>query len=131
MIKKITIIQTKKIHRHSLTEELQWFANSLGLFGERDKDKSCFRVFLELLKSAKKNESLSSDEIAGKTHLSRGTVIHHINELSKRGIVITSGKKYILREDDLNSLLEKIKKDFEKIFEELKKSAEIIDKILE
>ena len=101
------------------------------MFGERDKDKSCFRLFLELLKSSKKNEALSSDELAIKTHLSRGTVVHHINELIRKGMVIPSGKKYILRDDDLHNLIEEIKKDFEKMFKELKKSAEIIDEILE
>ncbi len=129
--KRITIIQTSKPLKHDLNQELQWFARSLGLFGERDKDKSCFRLFLELLKSSKEHHALSSDDLALKTHLSRGTVVHHLNELIRKGVVITSGKKYILRADDLHRLIDDIKKDFERMFKELEKSAEMIDKILE
>ena len=129
--KKITIIQYHKPLRHNLNEELQWFGQSLGLFGERDKDRSCFRVFLELLKATKEQKIVSSDELAVKTQLSRGTIVHHLNELMKKGIVITEGKKYVLRESELLLLVESLEKDFEKVFERLRKSAEIIDKILE
>lgn len=131
IIKRITIIQTSKPVKHDLNQELQWFAHTLGLFGERDKDKSCFRLFLELLKAIKEQKSLSSDELAEKTRLSRGTVVHHLNELMRKGVVIPSGKKYVLREENLHSLIEDIKKDFDRMFKELEKSAEMIDKILE
>jgi len=129
--KRITIIQLGKPARHNLNEELQWFAHSLGLFGERDKDRSCFRLFLELLKSVKENKALSSDELALKTHLSRGTVVHHLNELIKKGIVVTEGKRYALREENLVTLIDDLEKDFEKLFKDLRRSAEVIDRILE
>ncbi|RLE45839.1 hypothetical protein DRJ25_05065 [Candidatus Woesearchaeota archaeon] len=129
--KRITIIQINKPARHNLNEELQWLAKSLGLFGERDKDRSCFRVFLELLKAAKRHQALSSDELAVRTSLSRGTVVHHLNELMRKGIVVTAGKRYTLREEELTALIDDLKKDSEKFFEKLRRSAEVIDKILE
>lgn len=129
--KRITIIQLNKPVRHNLNEELQWFGNSLGLFSERDKDKSCFRIFLELLKSTKERIALSSDDIALKTNLSRGTVVHHLNELMRKGIVITEGKRYALRQEELTRLVDDLERDFENLFKNLRKSAEVIDRILE
>ena len=41
---KITIISAKKPKESDINEKLQWFGGSLGLFGIRYKDKSCFRV---------------------------------------------------------------------------------------
>ena len=61
---KITIVSIKKPSQRNINQELQWLGSSLGLFNMRDKDKSCFRVFIELLKSAKSGHPLSSDEIA-------------------------------------------------------------------
>ena len=61
---KIVIIRLRKPLRTTLNEELQWFGSSLGLFNLRDRDKSCFRVFIELLKAAKLRTPLSSDELA-------------------------------------------------------------------
>ena len=60
---RITIIRERRPVRN-LNEELQWLGNSLGLFNLRDKDKSCFRIFIELLKAAKVDKPLTSDEIA-------------------------------------------------------------------
>ena len=41
--------------------KIQWFSNCIGMFNERDKEKSCFRIFVNLLKE---EEPVSSDEIA-------------------------------------------------------------------
>ena len=108
---KITIIKIRRPARNEINEELQWIGASLGLFNLRDKDRSCFRIFVELLKSSKKGEGLSSDEIAFKSGLSRGTVIHHINKLIESGLVIVEERKYVLREAKLEPLIDEIEKD--------------------
>jgi biotin operon repressor len=54
-----------------------------------------------MVKSAKKGIPLSSDELAYRTGLSRGTVIHHINKLIDSGIVVPAHRGYILRVDNL------------------------------
>lgn len=128
---RITIIRIRKPSRTTLNEELQWFGNSLGLFNLRDRDKSCFRVFLELLKAAKMRHPLSSDELAINLNLSRGTVIHHINNLVERGMVSQIRTKYVLRQPKLKDLMEDLKRDAEKTYEELGKAAERIDDMME
>lgn len=129
-ISKITITRLRKPENHNINHELQWFGDSLGLFGLRDKDKSCFRVFIELLKSAKKNEGLTSDEIAFKLSLTRGTVVHHINKLMEAGIVINKNNKYFLRVENLKELVKALKTDIEKSFNELEGMANEIDNVL-
>ncbi len=126
----IVIRKVARPQMNSINEELQWFGHSLGLFGLRDKDKSCFRVFIELLKAAKLNSAISSDELSYKLGLSRGTVVHHINRLIDSGMVIPTRKKYILREQDLQSLLDMIHKDFEKTYVQLQTIAKDIDERL-
>ena len=108
---KITIVSIKKPSQRNINQELQWLGSSLGLFNMRDKDKSCFRVFIELLKSAKSGHPLSSDQIAGRLSLSRGTVIHHINRLIEAGIVIHEGTTYTLRVEKLRLLIDELEKD--------------------
>jgi len=126
---KITIINVRKPARN-LNNELQWFGNSLGLFNLRDKDKSCFRVFIELLKAAKRDKPHTSDELAVKLGLSRGTVIHHINKLIESGIVVHQNNRYMLRVNNLEVLVDEIKRDAERTFDDLKKVAKEIDHLL-
>ena len=127
---KITIIKIRKPARNELNEELQWVGASLGLFNLRDKDRSCFRIFVELLKSSKKGLGLSSDEIALKSGLSRGTVIHHINKLIEAGLVIVEERKYVLREAKLEPLIDEVEKDIIRSLDGLRAIAKDIDKKL-
>lgn len=127
---KVTIYRIRKPQLPDLNEELQWFASSLGLFNLRDKDQSQFRIFIELLKATKRGELLSSDELAFKLHLARGTVMHHINKLMHSGIVIGEGRKYRLRVDNLKDLVDEIEADLKRTCEDLKKMATQIDRTI-
>jgi len=119
MFKKILIIKKEKPSLER-DEELQWISNSLGLFdSNRDKERSCYRIFVELIKEKK---SLKSDEIALNSRLSRGTVVFHLNKLIDSGLVINEDNKYKLKEKKLSFLIKKIRKD---LYEYLKEIEEI------
>lgn len=126
-LKKITIINIKKPKEQNLNQELQWFSNCLGMFNKRDKEKSCFRIFISFLNE---KAPLSSDQIAQKTHLSRATVIHHISRLRNTGIIIEKEKRYFLRINKLEDLTKEIEKDVISTFRELKKISKKIDEEL-
>lgn len=127
---RITIVNIRKPREHNVNQELQWLGSSLGLFNLRDKDKSCFRVFIELLKSSKARQTLTSDDLALKLSLSRGTIIHHINRLMESGLVIHEGNKYILRVESLKTLIDEVEKDIKRACEDLKEVAKEIDERL-
>ncbi len=131
MIRRITIVSVRRPERLSLNDELQFFGHSLGLFGERDRDKSCFRIFIELIKAIKLSGSLSSDDLAEKLGLTRATVVHHLNSLMDRGIILHAGNRYVMRGDKLTSLVEDIQKDVERQMEEMRKTAEELDRLLQ
>ncbi len=124
---RITIIKIRKPLKKDINDELQWLGASLGLFNLRDKDKSCFRIFVELLKISKKGNSVSSDELAFRAGLSRGTVIHHINKLIDAGLVVTDDRKYILRENKLAPLIDELENDMKRTYNALKEIAKDID----
>jgi len=124
---RITIIKNSKPKTRTINEELQWFGQSLGLFGKRDKDKSCFRIFIVLIKQASKDSGLSSDEISFRLNLTRGTVVHHLNKLMDSGIVINRRGKYFLSVNTLEELVSSMKKNAESFFEELENVAKAID----
>jgi len=126
----IKIIKVRKPSNKDVNSDLQWFSESLGLFGDRDKEKSCFRVFIELLKASRQKKYLSSDEIAFRSHLSRATVVHHLNKLKMTGIVLSAQNRYFLRVDNLETLVEEIKKDINRIFLDLDSMAKEIDEEL-
>ena len=124
---RITIISVRKPRYRNINEELQWFGEALGLFNLRDKDKSCFRLFIELVKNSRKRKEATSDELAEQLGLSRGTVIHHLNKLMESGLVIHNGSCYLLRVDSLKSIVDEVEKDVQRSLNDLKGVAKDID----
>ena len=120
----------RKPAQASLNDELQWFGSSLGLFGLRDRDRSMFRVFIELIKSTKQGHPMSSDELAEVLQLTRGTVVHHLNKLIEAGLVLYDGRRYWLRDNNLELLVNELKKDMERSLSDLQKAAREIDQFL-
>lgn len=125
MIKRVTVVKIRRMPEGNVNSDLQWLGNSLGLFGLRDRDSSCFRIFITLVK--KSDNPLSSDEIAERLKLSRGTVVHHLIKLMDSGIVLREKEGYLLREGSLLHLIEELKRDTEAVFTELKEVAKEID----
>jgi predicted transcriptional regulator len=130
MAGRITIIKVRKSSPQDINQELQWLGNSLGLFSQRDKDSSCFRVFITLVRRAKHNKPVSSDEIADKLQLTRGTVVHHLTKLMDSGIVVREKQRYFLRENNLQALMKDLQRDMESMFAQLQEVAEDIDQKL-
>ena len=128
---RITIIRHSKPKSRNINEELQWFGSSLGLFGLRDKDKSCFRVFIVLVRNINSGKGLSSDQIASMLNLTRGTVVHHLNKLMDAGIVVSEKGRYVLRMETLSDLINGMRKNVSAYLDELEKVAKAIDDRLE
>ena len=128
MAQRVTIIRVRNNPNQNVNEELQWLGNSLGLFNQRDRDSSCFRIFITLVKKSRKNEAISSDEIAAKLSLSRGTVVHHLNKLIDSGLVVTSHNKYMLRVRSLERLVKEIHADVDEFLKEVEDAGKDLDK---
>lgn len=125
--RRVTLIKTRKPQRKDLNTDLQWFSESLGLFSQRDKERSCFRIFVELVKAARRRQLLSSDDLAARTNLSRGTIIHHIAHLIESGLVVHHEGKYLLRVENLEALIEELQRDLHRVFEDLRTMAQELD----
>jgi predicted transcriptional regulator len=124
---RITIVNIRKPVERNINQDLQWIGSSLGLFNLRDKDKSCFRIFIELIRATKAKKSLSSDEISGLLNLTRGTVVHHLNHLMDAGLVVHDGNAYSLRVDNLTDLIDELEKDIQRTLNDLREAAKNID----
>lgn len=128
--RRITVVQIRHPQKRDLNSEIHYLADSLGLIGPRDKDNSCFRIFIELLKATKRNIAMSSDELAAHTNLSRGTVVHHLDKLMETGLVVHDQNRYLLRAGNLCAVVEDVQKDIMRSLGDLKNVAREIDERL-
>ncbi len=111
--------------------DVEWICKSFGFLESRDKEKTAAKIFKALLEAAKEGKGLSSDELSEKVGLTRGTMVHHLNKLTQSGLVIRREGQYELRGRSLQRTIREIKRDLDRIFENMEQVAESIDKKLE
>lgn len=121
---KIVIKNVQKPSEEKTKEEFLWLCKSLGLLEPIDKQKIASSILKEVFKSP---EPLTSNDIAEKVQMSRGSVVNHLNKLQTSGIIIKSGRTYIPRERSMEKIIEEMEKDVLRIFSDLKRISKEID----
>ncbi len=130
-VREISLVNAIPPEDNQINTLIQWYALSLGLLSSRDKDKTCFRIFLELLRNSKKHIAVSSDDLSLKLKVSRGTVVHHLKKLEAAGIVDSQGNRYFLTSESLEKLTLILKDQVNDIFEKIRGVAKQLDEIFD
>ena len=115
---------------YNVNELIHWFGKSIGLFGPRDREKSCFRLFVELFKAGANDKALTSDELASLLSLSRGTVVHHLDRLMETGLVTSKKNRYSIREKTFEELIDAIEEEISSMIKNLKVASKKLDENL-
>jgi len=110
--------------------DLEWICRSFGFLEPRDRKKTAHNIFKSLVETARHDEGLSSDKLAEKLALTRGTIVYHLNKMMKSGLVIYHEGQYELRRRSLKNTVEEVQRDVNRIFEDIYKVAETIDQTL-
>ncbi|MDH7507110.1 MAG: helix-turn-helix domain-containing protein [Candidatus Thermoplasmatota archaeon] len=128
MTKEITIKKIEVPAAGSLDDDIDYVCKSFGYFTERDKQDTAGRIFQLLVKEAcGSQKGMTSDEIAERLNLTRGAIVHHLNNFISTGLVIHSHKTYKLRAQSLQKSIEEIKEDIDRIITQILKIASEID----
>jgi DNA-binding MarR family transcriptional regulator len=109
---------------------MEWICRSFAFMEARDKKRTAYNIFRTIVETARASEGLSSDQLAEKLALSRGTMIHHLNKMIKSGLVIRHESQYKLRGRSLKSTIEEVRRDINRIFDDLRNVAMTIDDCL-
>ncbi|MCW4052304.1 MAG: MarR family transcriptional regulator [Candidatus Bathyarchaeota archaeon] len=124
------IFTVRKLPTINVEKDLEWMCRSLSFMEPRDKERTAYNIFRVIVETARANKGLSSDELAEKLALSRGTMVHHLNKMIKSGLVIRHESQYKLRGRSLKSTIEEVQRDVNRIFNDLQSVAETIDDTL-
>ncbi|RLF64309.1 MAG: hypothetical protein DRN33_02445 [Thermoplasmata archaeon] len=129
MINRISLKKIDIPAAGNLIDDIDFICKSFGYFSQRDKKDTAGRIFRLLVKEAtgRKKRGLTSDEIAEQLKLTRGAIVHHLNNFISAGLVIRERNTYRLRSQSLQKSIEEVKEDVERIFREILKIAREID----
>ena len=124
------LLSVRKPSTAEYETDLEWICRTLGFLESRDKQKTAYLILKALIEAVAHDGGLTSDELADKLVLTRGTMIHHLNKMMKSGLVIFHEGKYKLRERSLKNTVEEIQRDLTRLFDNLLEVAETIDQTL-
>ncbi len=124
---KIVIRRIERPFSGSLEKEFEWICRSLGFFEPIDRDKTAANIFKEVVLATENKKPLTSSEIADKVKMSRGSVVNHLNNLQRSGLIVRQGRHYLARSRSMFRAIEEIEEDIDRIFQKMKKTAREID----
>lgn len=130
MVQEIILRNIEKPHVKSLEEDLLWLCESFGFSSGRDIENTATRIIFTLLDKLSNDEEISSEILAGDLDIKVSRVNHHLRNLNDSGLLYRRKRLIYLRGGSLKAAVREMRKDSERIFDELEDAAEEIDSII-
>ncbi len=130
MVQEIILRNIEKPRIKSLEEDLLWFCDSFGFSAGRDTENTATRIIFSLLDKLSNDETVSSEALAGDLEIKISRVNHHLRNLNDSGLLYRKKGLIYLRGGSLKAAVEEMRKDSERILDELEGMAEEIDSLM-
>jgi predicted transcriptional regulator len=124
---RIIIRRIEPPFERNTEREMEWLCQSLGL-SPLNKDKTTVDIFKEVVRSTETGKGISSTTLSEKVNLSRGAVIHHLNNLQLAGLVVKQGRNYFARSRSMVRTIQEVEEDIKRIFDRMEETAREIDR---
>jgi predicted transcriptional regulator len=122
-LKQYIVKKLRGATEKDLEKDIEWVCNSLGFITPRDQDKTALKILKALIKSAKEEKGLTSEELTKKVDPTIGSVIYHLKKLMNAGLVVKLDSTYQLRMNSLLATIEEIQKEMNMTLDDIKKIA--------
>jgi predicted transcriptional regulator len=127
MVQQIILRNLEKPRIKSLEEDLLWFCDSFGLSSGRDTESTANRIIFSLLERLSNENASSSESLAEDLDMKISRINHHLRNLNESGLLYRKKRLIYLRGGSLKAAVKEMRKDSERILDELESIAEEID----
>lgn len=127
MVQQIILRYLEKPHVKSLEDDLLWLCDSFGFSSGRDTENTATRIVFSLLDRLSNDQTTSSEALAEDLEIKISRVNHHLRNLNDSGLLYRKKRLVYLRGGSLKAAVKEMRKDSERIFDELESIAEEID----
>jgi len=124
---KIVIKRVERPFSPNFDKEFEWLCRSLGFLEPIDRGKTASSIFREVVVATDHGKPLTSSQIADRVKMSRGSVVNHLNNLQRSGLIVRQGRHYLARSRSMFRTIEEIEEDIDRIFSRMKRIAKDID----
>ncbi len=128
MPQQIVLINLEKPREKDPDKDLHWLCDSFGLSSGRDLENTANQIVMTLIDQISENERVSSEIIADIMGINPSRVNHHVRNLIKSGLIYREKRLLFLRGGSLKAAVHEMRKDSDRIFDELEAIASEIDR---
>jgi predicted transcriptional regulator len=104
-----------------------WLCDTLGLSSGRDTEKLATEIILSILEETGNHQPVTSESLSELLDISVGRVNHHLRNLHRSGVVYRDKKIIRMRGNTLLDSVREVRKDINRILDELEAVASDID----
>lgn len=130
MQQKILIRKLEKPKEKDVETDINWVVESFGWSSGRDTEETATRIVESLLKKFADRVAVQTNMIADDLDMSNHRINHHIRNLIDSGVLYRKGREIYLRGGSVKEAVEEMRKDANRIFDEIEEIAEEIDDTL-
>ncbi|MDD3042656.1 MAG: ArsR family transcriptional regulator [Methanosarcinaceae archaeon] len=130
MVQQIVLKKLEKPSIKNLEDDLYWFCESFGFSSGRDIENTATQIIFSMLENISRDKSISSEGLANDLEIKVSRVNHHLRNLRDSGLLYRENKKIFLRGGSLKAAVLEMRKDTERILDELECIAEEIDAVM-
>lgn len=130
MYQRLMLQSLPKPTQKDLTSDIFWVCDTLGLSSGRDIENLSSQIIMRILEESSRDSGLSSECLANMMDISVGRVNHHLRNLTRSKMIYRQRKLIHLRERSMKESIRELRKDADRIFDELEEIAGEIDSIM-
>ena len=127
MPQQIIIKELRRPSKVNLGEDMLWLSDSFGFSAGRDVENSAEQILRAVLQQAVATGSSSTEEISDELDFSIQKVNYHLRTLIDGGILYREKRRIYVRQGSVKAAVEEIRKDANRIFDQISEIAEEID----
>ncbi len=130
MVQEITIRNLPKPREISIIKDISWISNSLGLTEGRDTEKITEKIILTAIEEIARRGITNSQRISENLNISIQRTNYHLRSLIQTGLLTREKRRIEIRQGSVKAAIEEIRKDANRILDEVSAIAEEIDERL-
>lgn len=127
MSQQIILVNIEKPVKKDFEEDIHWFCDSFGLSSGRDTENISKKIVIDMIANLSTNEGVTSELLAASLDIKLSRVNHHLRNLIDSGLVYRKKRSLYLRGGSLKAAVCEMRKDSNRIFDELEMMAEELD----
>lgn len=124
---QIIIKNLEKPKDKDVFTDISWVCDSFGLAKGRDVNLVSIQILKDVLQRLSRQTSVTAEIIANDLDLNQAMINHHLRKIIETGIIYRHKKSIFIRGGSMKSAVDEVRKDVNRILDEIEVIAKEID----